>query len=240
MDERDALSGCWRTTPRHHPALQRRRRGRVHVLPSVRQLGYEPEFFLGRGTAPAGRPRRGHAGGGAPPRRGSSRRAVGPSVSGRSRVRSADGRPHGVAGEPAVADPRREGQAPGRGQRDARRHRAQGRRGRPMQELDLELAPRGSAHLGSWAPSPPRWRTRSTSRWPPRRSAARRALRWLSSDPVNYERGGAGDEADGGRLVRRAADVVGRMRGHGDRQGGAQPASRFRPFPSTPCARCWP
>ena len=174
-----------------------------YMSPSVRQLGFEPEFFIGRPTAQlvasedladvvrrredllSGRP--------VPPQESRSRTADGRTVWLESRPSTIFGDEGEVLGVVNVL-------------RDVtERKNAES----ALQELNLELrrVARASA-LGAFAASLAHEINQ------PLAAAAvngEAALRWLKAEPVNYERGlqatGRAVEA-----VRRAADVIGRVR----------------------------
>ena len=174
-----------------------------YMSPSVRQLGFEPEFFIGRPTAQlvasedladvvrrredllSGRP--------VPPQESRSRTADGRTVwleSRPSTIFGDDGEVLGVVNVLRDVTERKNAES-------------------ALQELNLELrrVARASA-LGAFAASLAHEINQ------PLAAAAvngEAALRWLKAEPVNYERGlqatGRAVEA-----VRRAADVIGRVR----------------------------
>jgi PAS domain S-box-containing protein len=174
-----------------------------YVSPSVRQLGYEPEFFLGRPTAqlvdredlPA------------------VARARSDMLSGRpvapmeSRVRAADGRTVWLESRPSpILDD--DGKLVGvvNVMRDITERKTAEN---ALQELNLELrrVARASA-LGAFAGSLAHEINQ------PLAAAAvngEAALRWLTADPVNYDRGLQATRRSV-EAVRRAAEVVGRLR----------------------------
>jgi PAS domain S-box-containing protein len=174
-----------------------------YVSPSVRQLGYEPEFFVGRPTAllvdredlPEVARRRQDL---------LSGRPVAPLE---SRVRTADGRTVWLESRPSpILDEHGKLRAVVNVMRDVTdRKNAES----ALQELNLELrrVARASA-LGAFAASLAHEINQ------PLAAAAvngEAALRWLSAEPVNAERGLQATRR-AVEAVRRAADVVGRLR----------------------------
>ena len=174
-----------------------------YMSPSVRQLGYEPEFFLGRGTAllvdNADMPE--------VARRREDLLAGRPVPPLESRVRSADGRMVWLESRPSpILDDQGKLLGVVNVMRDVTARKAAEA---AMQELDLELRRVARAStLGAFAASLAHEINQ------PLAAAAisgEAALRWLSSDPVNYERGVQAMKRTVDD-VRRAADVIGRMR----------------------------
>jgi PAS domain S-box-containing protein len=174
-----------------------------YVSPSVRQLGYEPEFFLGRPTAqlvdredlPAVARRRQDLLSGKP---------VAPLE---SRVHAADGRTVWLESRPSpILDEHGKLRGVVNVMRDVtERKNAES----ALQELNLELrrVARASA-LGAFAASLAHEINQ------PLAAAAvngEAALRWLSAEPANSERGLQATRR-AVEAVRRAADVVGRLR----------------------------
>jgi PAS domain S-box-containing protein len=174
-----------------------------YMSPSVRQLGYEPEFFLGRGTAlivdNADQPE--------VARRREDLLAGRPVPPLESRVRAADGRMLWLESRPSpILDDKGKLVGVVNVMRDVTARKAAEA---AMQELDLELRRVARAStLGAFAASLAHEINQ------PLAAAAisgEAALRWLSSDPVNYERGVQAMKRTVDD-VRRAADVIGRMR----------------------------
>jgi PAS domain S-box-containing protein len=174
-----------------------------YISPSVRQLGYEPEFFLGRPTAllvdredlPEVARRRQDL---------LSGRPVAPLE---SRVHAADGRTVWLESRPSpIFDEHGKLLSVVNVMRDVtERKNAES----ALQDLNLELrrVARASA-LGAFAASLAHEINQ------PLAAAAvngEAALRWLSAEPANYERGLQATRR-AVEAVRRAADVVGRLR----------------------------
>jgi PAS domain S-box-containing protein len=174
-----------------------------YVSPSVRQLGYEPEFFIGRPTAQL------VASEDLPDvvRRRQDMLSGKPVAPMESRSHTADGRTVWLESRPSsIFDEHGKLVGVVNVMRDVTERKAAES---ALQELNLELrrVARASA-LGAFAASLAHEINQ------PLAAAAvngEAALRWLAAEPVNYERGlqatGRAVEA-----VRRAADVIGRLR----------------------------
>jgi PAS domain S-box-containing protein len=174
-----------------------------YVSPSVRQLGYEPEFFVGRPTAqlvdsedlPDVERRR---------RDMLSGKPVAPME---SRTRAADGRTVWLESRPSsIFDDQGKLVGVVNVMRDVTERKAAES---ALQELNLELrrVARASA-LGAFAASLAHEINQ------PLAAAAvngEAALRWLTAEPVNYDRGLQATRR-AVEAVRRAADVIGRLR----------------------------
>jgi len=174
-----------------------------YMSPSVRQLGYEPEFFIGRPTAllVTGEDRAEVA------RRRQDLLSGKPAPPLESRVHTADGRIVWLESRPSpIFDEL--GMVTGvvNVLRDVTERKVAER---ALQELNLEMrrVARASA-LGAFAGSLAHEINQPLAAAAVNGDAA---LRWLSADPVNHERGlQAARRAV--EAVRRAADVVGRLR----------------------------
>jgi PAS domain S-box-containing protein len=174
-----------------------------YISPSVRQLGYEPEFFLGRPTAQLVSPED-------LPDVVRRRRDL---LSGRpvppleSRVHAADGRAVWLESRPSpILDDHGKLLGVVNVMRDVTDRKAAES---ALQDLNLELrrVARASA-LGAFAASLAHEINQ------PLAAAAvngEAALRWLSAEPVNYDRGLQATRR-AVEAVRRAADVIGRLR----------------------------
>ena len=203
-----------------------------YVSPSVRQLGYEPEFFIGRPTAqlidsedlPAVVRRREDLLNGRP---------VPPLE---SRVQAADGRTVWLESQtsPILDD---QGKLLGvvNVMRDVTERKAAES---ALQELNLELrrVARASA-LGAFAASLAHEINQ------PLAAAAvngEAALRWLTAEPANYERG-LQATSRAVEAVRRAADVVGfRMRSLVTKEERPNRTPISTPMAEAHPTRCWP
>jgi len=174
-----------------------------YVSPSVRQLGYEPEFFVGRPTAqlvdgedlPDVVRRRQDL---------LSGKAVPPLE---SRVHAADGRTVWLESRPSpILDDEGRLLAVVNVMRDVTDRKAAEN---ALQELNLELrrVARASA-LGAFAASLAHEINQPLAAAAVNGDAA---LRWLTAEPVNYERGLQATRR-AVEAVRRAADVIGRLR----------------------------